>query len=132
MYLEDVLMKDRILEIYMNIVEFGPGIYGISSAADHFFGKEVHDLNILEGIYLASLLPSPVRRYTYFCRGYVTPNYRKLMNQKLDWMLQFKRIDDQVYEAAKRARLVFDVNSRRDAQYCPSGSLRYSSRDATN
>ena len=47
-HLENTLDKDRILEIYLNIVEYGPGIYGITQAANHFFGKNPFDLTLME------------------------------------------------------------------------------------
>lgn len=37
--------KDRILEMYLNVVEFGDGIYGIEAAAQHYYGKSAADLN---------------------------------------------------------------------------------------
>lgn len=130
-YLEDVLSKDRILEMYLNMVEFGPGLYGLNNAADHFFDKKVHELNSLEAVYLASLLPSPVRRYANFCRGSISDEYRKLIDQKLKWMVQFNHLDQSDYEAAKQAPLVFDQSNRESAINCPAEVLRYSS-NATN
>lgn len=59
--LESCLSKEEILELYMNVVEFGPDLYGIGPAAQHYFRKEVGDLEPDEGFYLASLLPAPSR-----------------------------------------------------------------------
>ncbi|MFA4874402.1 MAG: biosynthetic peptidoglycan transglycosylase, partial [bacterium] len=57
--LERELSKDRILEIYLNIVEWGNGIYGAEAAARHYFGKSARDLTAHEAAYLASILPRP-------------------------------------------------------------------------
>ena len=57
--LERRLEKDEILEIYLNIVEFGPGIYGIKEAADVYFVKTPQRLNLKESAFLASILPAP-------------------------------------------------------------------------
>jgi len=72
---EKVLSKQRILEIYLNIVEYGPGIYGISHAADHYFGKPASELSSLEAVFLATLLPRPVERHAMWCRNRLTPKH---------------------------------------------------------
>jgi hypothetical protein len=60
-YLEQILTKDEILELYFNVVEFGPAVYGIAAAADYYFGRAPADLNLAEAFFLASILPSPLR-----------------------------------------------------------------------
>jgi hypothetical protein len=60
-YLEQILSKDEILELYLNVVEFGPAVYGITAAADYYFGRTPADLDLAESFFLASLLPSPIR-----------------------------------------------------------------------
>ena len=57
--LEHHLTKERILHIYMNVVEFGPGIYGAESAATHYFAKRARDLTPIEAAQLAASLPRP-------------------------------------------------------------------------
>jgi monofunctional biosynthetic peptidoglycan transglycosylase len=54
--------KKRILEVYLNVVEWGPGIYGAEAAAQHHFGKPASKLTRREAALLAAALPSP-RRY---------------------------------------------------------------------
>lgn len=57
--LERALSKDRILEIYLNVVEWRPDIFGISAASQHIFKKNPSELGPLEAAFLASILPSP-------------------------------------------------------------------------
>lgn len=57
--LERHLTKGRILELYLNVVEFGPGIYGAEAAARHYFGKPAWDLTEHEAAELAASLPRP-------------------------------------------------------------------------
>jgi hypothetical protein len=57
--LESCLSKAEILELYMNVVEMGPNLYGIGPAAKRYFHKEVADLEPDEAFYLAALLPHP-------------------------------------------------------------------------
>lgn len=59
--LEEEIPKRRILEIYMNIVEWGPNVYGVREAAWHYFHKRPKHLSIKESAFLAAILPSPVR-----------------------------------------------------------------------
>ncbi|WP_040308888.1 monofunctional biosynthetic peptidoglycan transglycosylase [Asticcacaulis biprosthecium] len=51
--------KDRILEVYLNSVEWGPGVYGAESASRYWFGKSAKDLTRAEAARLAAILPSP-------------------------------------------------------------------------
>ena len=60
--LEQHLTKERILELYLNIAEWGQGIYGAEAAARHHFKKPSRDLTSDEAAWLAAILPSP-RRY---------------------------------------------------------------------
>ena len=53
--------KERILEVYLNIVEFGPGLYGAPAASRVYFNKEPADLRITEAALLAAVLPNPRR-----------------------------------------------------------------------
>lgn len=57
------LGKDRILELYLNIVEFGPGIYGVGPASRALFGMNPEQLGPAECLYLAVALPWPTRMY---------------------------------------------------------------------
>ena len=60
--LEQHLTKKRILELYLNVAEWGRGVYGAEAAARHHFGKSASDLTQDEAAWLAAILPSP-RRY---------------------------------------------------------------------
>jgi hypothetical protein len=59
--LEQLVDKRRILELYLNVVELGPGVYGITEAADRYFGKLPEELSSDEAAQLAALLPAPRR-----------------------------------------------------------------------
>lgn len=61
--LERHLSKRRILEIYLNVAEMGPGVFGVENAARRFFGKPASELSELEAAALAAALPSPRRWY---------------------------------------------------------------------
>lgn len=58
--LEKTWGKRRILEVYLNIAEFGNGIFGVEAAAKHFFKKSAKNLTLQEAALLASSLPNPL------------------------------------------------------------------------
>jgi monofunctional biosynthetic peptidoglycan transglycosylase len=60
-WLEALLSKKRILELYLNVIEFGPGLYGAEAAARHYYGVSARDLSQRQAAELASVLPSPLR-----------------------------------------------------------------------
>ena len=57
--MDDALSKSRILELYLNVVELGPMVYGIGHAAHYYFGKPPSALTVRECAFLASMLPGP-------------------------------------------------------------------------
>jgi len=60
------------MELYLNIIEFGPSLYGISAAADHYFGRTPAELSLAESLFLSSLLPAP-KRYGAMRNGAEAP-----------------------------------------------------------
>jgi monofunctional biosynthetic peptidoglycan transglycosylase len=71
--LERNLGKARILEIYLNIAEFGEGLYGIGPAARYYFKKSPGELSAKEGAFLAMLLPSPKKYSVSYRKRVLTP-----------------------------------------------------------
>ncbi len=59
--IESLWPKERILEVYLNIVEFGRGVYGVQAAAHRFFHKSAATLGSSEAALLAAVLPNPIR-----------------------------------------------------------------------
>jgi hypothetical protein len=60
-YLEQTFTKDELMELYLNVIEFGPAVYGITSAAEYYFGRSPEELSLAESLFLSSLLPAPLR-----------------------------------------------------------------------
>jgi monofunctional biosynthetic peptidoglycan transglycosylase len=67
--LEATLSKRRILELYLNVAEWGEGVFGAQAAARHHFGADASALNARQAAWLAAVLPSPHR----YARGFTTP-----------------------------------------------------------
>jgi monofunctional biosynthetic peptidoglycan transglycosylase len=87
--LERNLGKDRILALYLNVVEFGPGIYGAEAAAWHYFGKPASGLTPREGAMLAAGLPRPKR----WNPSSDSENYAKRVDQILEIERQLEYLD---------------------------------------
>jgi monofunctional biosynthetic peptidoglycan transglycosylase len=79
--LETFWGKRRILETYLNVVEFGDGLYGVEAAAQHYFRKPASRLNSEEAALLAAVLPNP-RRYKVKAPGpYVRERQQWILEQ---------------------------------------------------
>ena len=107
-YLEQILPKERILELYLNAIEFGPRLYGIGPAARHYFGKAASDINPLEAAFFSSILPSPKRRYVHYCHGALSPAWEKYLRRILTRMYERDRLTEEEYAAATASTLSFD------------------------
>jgi penicillin-binding protein 1A len=100
--IEKILPKKRILELYLNLVEWGQDIYGAETAARHYFNKPARALNLAEGALLAGMLPNP-RYYNPFERP---EKVREKQKWVLDLMLHNKVIEADEHRAALEAPIV--------------------------
>jgi monofunctional biosynthetic peptidoglycan transglycosylase len=105
---EQVLTKDKILEAYLNCIEFGPDIYGIRAASYHYFKKHPSALNPREGAFLAMLLPSPRGYYTSFKNKKLTPFARKRVDTILAKMKMGKVLSEERYQREKGKKLSWE------------------------
>ncbi|MFO0750935.1 MAG: biosynthetic peptidoglycan transglycosylase [Myxococcota bacterium] len=94
------LSKGEIMALYLNAIEFGPGIYGIGDAAWYYFGKRAGDLTLTEAIYLASIVPGPRRYHYFFEEGKITERWRSYLIALLKVMLERQKITPDELEAA--------------------------------
>ncbi|WP_005034865.1 monofunctional biosynthetic peptidoglycan transglycosylase [Holophaga foetida] len=79
--IETTWSKKRILEVYLNSVEFGDGIYGVEAASQHFFRKPAKALRPSEAALLAAVLPSPRRYKANAPSSYVRMRQSWILNQ---------------------------------------------------
>ena len=101
--LERNLTKQRIFEIYLNVIEWGDGIYGSERASQHYFGKPASALLPEEGAILAAMIPNP-RRYT------PSRNLAYLERRKatlLSRLAQYSYLPKEEYEQARARPVVF-------------------------
>ncbi|WP_300003171.1 monofunctional biosynthetic peptidoglycan transglycosylase [uncultured Cedecea sp.] len=78
---EAVWSKKRILTVYLNIAEFGEGIFGVEAAARHYFKKSARQLTQAEAALLAAVLPNPIRFKVNAPSGYVIQRQRWILRQ---------------------------------------------------
>jgi hypothetical protein len=83
-YLEQIFKKDDMMELYLNVIEFGPDVYGITQAADHYFGRKPEELNLAECLFLSSIMPSPIRYHRIFEKGEVPEAWMKHIRQLME------------------------------------------------
>jgi membrane peptidoglycan carboxypeptidase len=71
-----LVSKERMLEVYLNIIEWGPNVYGIKQASKYYFNKQPKDLSLQECIFLASIIPSPKKfKYAFKAPGKLNDYY---------------------------------------------------------
>lgn len=78
---ETVWSKRRILTVYLNIAEFGEGIFGVEAAARHYFKKSAKQLTAAEAALLAAVLPNPIRFKVNAPSGYVIQRQQWILRQ---------------------------------------------------
>ncbi|MCC9017610.1 transglycosylase domain-containing protein [Flavobacterium lipolyticum] len=85
-----VVSKERMLEVYFNIIEWGPNVYGIGEASHFYFQKSPANLNVDECLYLATIIPKP-RKFMYQFNDQGNLRDYALKNQKFLKNLMFRR-----------------------------------------
>ncbi|HCR3326134.1 monofunctional biosynthetic peptidoglycan transglycosylase [Citrobacter freundii] len=79
--METVWSKKRILTVYLNIAEFGDGVFGVEAAAQRYFHKPASRLSLSEAALLAAVLPNPLRFKANAPSGYVRSRQAWIMRQ---------------------------------------------------
>jgi len=98
--LEASLPKSRLMEIYLNIIEWGPGIYGLGEAARHYFGVNPRNLTVQQAVFLATIIPNPVRYHVFFEMGHLNGTWNRRLRDLLRKMQGNGTIDvPQAFEA---------------------------------
>jgi hypothetical protein len=82
-WLERVMEKRDIIELYLNVIEYGPGVYGIRNATRHYFSREPSELSPAEAVYLSTILPNPKRYHQHLVRGGLTAGWTEVMRKML-------------------------------------------------
>jgi len=104
--LEERLSKEDILELYLNVVEFGPGVYGIRNGAQYYFNSHPGELSLAQAMFLASILPNPkAKRFAE--DGSLKPRWAKHLKYLMRVAHKIKRISEEELEAGTNEELRF-------------------------
>ena len=98
--LESGIGKARILEIYLNAIEWGPGLYGLRPAARHYFRKEPQELTPREIAFLVTLIPGPVKYQGSIEQGELRRGFGNMVNALLAKLRSVDAITDGEYQTA--------------------------------
>ena len=104
--LEQELTKQEIMELYLNVIEFGPGVYGIGAASRYYFQSRASDLTLAQALYLGSILPSPARQH-FDSDGRVTERWTSYLRQLMGIARKIKRINDDEYDLGIQEQVFF-------------------------
>jgi penicillin-binding protein 1A len=91
----------------VNVIEWGPGLYGLVPAARHYFGKTPAQLTPKEIAFLVCLIPSPVRYHQAHAAGHAGPGMEQLMANLLAKLRSVDALDEDAYRSALEEELRF-------------------------
>lgn len=106
MILEQELSKHEIMELYLNVIEFGPGIYGIGPAARHYFNEEPRNLSLGQALYLGSILPNPDSHH-FVADGRVSEKWSSYLRKLMQIAHKIRRISDEELELGQTEQVAF-------------------------
>jgi hypothetical protein len=106
-YLEQSFTKDEMMELYLNIIEFGPDIHGIQAAADHFFGRKPEELNLAECMFLSSVLPQPIPYHHLYEHGELPEAWLQVIRTRMIVAARTGRITQAQLAEGLTERVVF-------------------------
>ncbi|HEY4176561.1 MAG TPA: transglycosylase domain-containing protein [Kofleriaceae bacterium] len=117
-HVENTLDKDRILEIYFNVIEYGPGIYGIGPASWHYFSHSAKDLTPREAAFFSTILPNPKERYKQYCQNTLRKSTDAKIDRILALMLKKERLTEDQYKEAMATPLLFAKDDKESEKDC--------------
>ncbi len=106
--LEQQLSKQAMMELYLNVIEFGPGIYGIGPAAHYYFAKRASDLSLGQALYIATILPNPERQH-FGPDGKVSEAWTRYLQRLMHIAKKIGRVTDAELQAGLAEQVAFHV-----------------------
>jgi len=106
--LEQELDKRELMELYLNVIEYAPGIYGIGPAAHYYFAKRASDLSLGQALYIASILPNP--EHQHFDRdGKVSLAWTRYLQRLMRVAKKIGRVTDEQLATGLTEQVAFHV-----------------------
>jgi membrane peptidoglycan carboxypeptidase len=120
-----VLDKERILEIYFNAIEYGPGLYGIGPATSTYFDKHPRDITPVEAAFFSTILPNPKKRYQQYCDGVLTKYTKRKIQRILQLMVKRERLAENEYMLASVTPLEFAIRDDVSPRECKQRAKKF-------
>ncbi len=106
-YEEQTFSKNEIMELYLNVIEFGPDVYGIGAAADHYFARKPDELNLAESLFLSSLLPNPIGYHKLYEKGEISASWTRNIKTLMEIAFKSGKISQQELDEGLAEQVVF-------------------------
>jgi hypothetical protein len=106
-HLESWLTKDDIFTLYANVIEWGPDVYGLAEASEHYFGRPPGRLTPLEMGYLATLIPSPIPLHRHYEEGAVPKKHMRKVIALLERLNRLGQLSEAALAEARAGRIRF-------------------------
>jgi hypothetical protein len=116
-YIAQTFTKSEVLELYLNLVEFGPNVYGVKDAAKHYFGKSASWLSLNDSLFLAAMLPAPNKFHTLMFN--VPQAYLDSFDHLIDLSRQSGLVSQAEADQAKNQTLAFASGWRQPPRAAP-------------
>lgn len=88
------LPKEKILELYLNVIEWGPEVWGLKEAANHYFAKDPSQLSVLESAFLVLIIPNPAKYHEFLEQGRVPPWFMTKVRKLVETLRSIGAISD--------------------------------------
>ncbi|MDI6851418.1 MAG: monofunctional biosynthetic peptidoglycan transglycosylase [bacterium] len=125
--IEKILTKKRILELYLNIAEWGPGIFGAEASANYYFGKSANDLTPWESALLAAVLPRPLK-----CSPSNPSPYIQKRAEKILYIMKKRGIISEEYSQVEREAEEIKKSPQQDSMFNADSSFDQNSITLTD
>ncbi len=106
--LEQQLSKQELMELYLNVIEYGPGIYGIGPAAHYYFNKRASDLSLGQALYIASILPNPEHQH-FDADGKVSEAWTHYLQRLMRITKKIGKVSEEQLQAGLGEQVAFHV-----------------------
>ncbi len=115
-WVERMLDKRDILELYLNVIEYGPSVYGIRQASRYYFSREPSELSPAEATFLSTILPNPKAYHAFFEDNALSASWTERMRAQL------QRMQARGWYAQETAQ--YGLNELKAFRFYPDGSVR--------
>ncbi|MBC7537293.1 MAG: monofunctional biosynthetic peptidoglycan transglycosylase [Bacteriovorax sp.] len=105
--IEHLWSKKRILEVYLNVIELGQGVYGVEAASQKYFHKNARNLTRAEAALIASVLPNPIKFKINKPSAYILRRQRKIMGRGT--VVAELKLETKPQETVEETKEFFDI-----------------------